>query len=136
MNIVTLKDELIRDEGMRLHPYRCTAGKLTIGVGRNIEDNGITEEEALFLLGSDIRHLLEELDARWPWWRTMTDARQRALVNMAFNMGAPTLAKFKNMLAALEAGDYDRAATEALDSKWARQVGRRADRIANMIREG
>lgn len=137
MNIDTLKAELIRDEGLRLKPYRCTAGKLTIGVGRNIDDRGISEAEAMMLLGSDIAAITAELDRAIPWWSSLSDARRRALVNMGVNMGVPRLLGFKRMLAAMQVGDFATAAVEALDSKWAIDVGvGRAGRVAALIREG
>jgi lysozyme len=131
----TLRAELVRDEGLKLKPYRCTANKLTIGVGRNIEDRGLTEDEAMYLLDNDITVIEKELDKAIPWWRSLSEARRRALVNMAM-MGVPRLMGFKNMLAAMQAGDFDRAATEALASKWAEQVGDRSKRVAALIREG
>lgn len=134
MDISKLKSDLERDEGLVLKPYKDTVGKLTIGIGRNLDDVGISESEARHLLGNDIEWVLEELDANMPWWRTMPEPAQRALANMAFNLGMPTLKLFRNMLAALQAGDYEKAAVEALDSRWARQVKGRADRIAALYR--
>lgn len=136
MNAKLLADELTRDEGLKLKPYRCTADKLTIGIGRNLDDAGITPAEARMLLENDIARAEAGLDNAAPWWRQMSDTRQRALVNMAFNLGMSRLLGFRNMLEALRGGDYDRAAHEALNSKWAEQVGERAHRIAKMIREG
>lgn len=135
MDMERMKLELRQDEGLRLKPYRCTAGRLTIGVGINL-DEGITEDEADYLLASRIRRAEAELDRALPWWRGLSDARQRALVNMAFNLGLPRLLGFKGMLGALEAGDWNEAARQALNSAWARQVGPRAARIAKMIEEG
>lgn len=134
MDIAKLKSDLERDEGLRLKPYKDTVGKLTIGIGRNLDDVGISEEEARHLLGNDIEWVVEELDRAMPWWRTMPEPAQRALCNMCFNLGMPTLRQFSNMLAALQAGDYRKAADEALDSRWARQVKGRADRIAGLYR--
>lgn len=136
MNHELLHRDLVRDEGLRLKPYRDSVGKLTIGIGRNLDDRGITEAEAHMLMLTDIALVELELDRAVPWWRRMTDARKRALANMAFNLGLPKLLGFRNMLAALEAGDYETAASEALDSRWARQVGQRANRIAELILEG
>lgn len=132
----SLRDQLIRHEGLRLKPYRDTVGKLTIGVGRNIEDVGITQQEAMMLLNNDIQRCIDELNRAFPWFEHLSSERQRALIDMCFNLGITRLLGFKRMLAALEAGDYQRAAREALDSRWANQVGRRADTIANMIRRG
>jgi len=131
-----LKTELVRDEGMRLKPYTDTVGKVTIGVGRNLDDVGISETEALDMLDADIDRSIEDLERNLPWLFERPEPVQRALVNMCFNLGWPRLSGFRKMLAALEAGDYDTAAAEALDSRWARQVGARAERIAALFREG
>lgn len=134
MDIAKLKDDLTLDEGLRLKPYLDTVGKTTIGIGRNLDDVGISEEEARHLLGNDIEWVLDDLDRTMPWWRTMPEPAQRALANMAFNLGLTRLRSFRNMLTALQAGDYRKAADEALDSRWARQVGPRSDRIAALYR--
>jgi len=137
MNRDLLEAELTRDEGLRLKPYRCTAGKLTIGVGRNLEDSGISEDEAGYLLRNDIARIESELDDHLPWWRDLrSDARQRVLANMAFNLGIGGLLKFQRMLVAAKNGNYEIAANEMLGSLWARQVGNRATRLANMMRAG
>ncbi len=127
---------LITHEGLRLKPYRDSVGKLTIGVGRNLDDVGITEEEALYLLKNDIKRVLDFLKERLPYWNGLTETRKMALVDMCFNLGPGGFLSFKRMLAALERGDYEQAAREMLDSKWARQVGRRAEELAEMMREG
>lgn len=128
--------ELIRDEGLRLKPYRDTVGKSTIGVGRNLDDVGIKKAEAMFMLRNDIVDIRRDLDWNIAWWKDLSEPRQRALTNMAFNMGWPRLSQFRRMLAALQAGDYETAAREALASRWAGQVGARALRIATLFREG
>lgn len=134
MNHETLHADLIRDEGIRLKPYTDSVGKLTIGIGRNLDDRGISLLEAKQLLENDIAAVVEELDNRLGWWKGLSEPRQRALANMAFNMGVPRLLGFEKMLRALEAGDGEKAALEALDSRWARQVGDRAQRIAELLR--
>ena len=135
-----LKEQLIRHEGLRLKPYRCPAGKLTIGVGRNIEDRGITKAEAMAMLENDIAGargdvgmLLEQfgIDA----WR-LSQPRKDALTNMAFNLGSRRLAGFKKMFAAIRDGNYDLAAAEMLDSKYADDVGQRAVELANQLSSG
>lgn len=136
LDLDALQEDLARDEGCRLKPYRDTVGKLTVGFGRNLDDNGITEPEAHFMLRTDVLRAVSDLDRFLPWWRKMSEPRQRALANMCFNLGIPRLLTFKKMLAALEAGDHETAAREALDSRWAVQVGDRARRIARMIRTG
>jgi lysozyme len=136
VNRVKLIDELSLDEGLRLKPYLCTAGKLTIGIGRNLDDIGITRAEAITLCHNDIDRCIAELDAALPWWRKMSEPRQRAIVNMCFNLGITRLRTFARTLRALEDRRYDDAAKFALESKWARQVGQRAHRIAELIRKG
>jgi len=133
MDIEALKDQLILHEGLKLKPYKCTAGKITIGVGRNIEDIGITEEEARYLLDNDILRVAQELDNALPWWRNLSDVRQRVLLDMAFNIGTPTLLKFKNTLALIEAESFEEASIEMLDSRWAEQVGQRAKTLSNAM---
>ena len=130
-----LRVELIRDEGLRLLPYTDTVGKLTIGVGRNLTDKGISEEEARLLLDSDIKEHLQLLDDNLEWWRTMSENRQRVLANMAFNLGSRLLG-FTNTLAAMKRGDCEAAADGMAASKWATQVGPRADRLVKIMREG
>jgi len=127
---------LVLHEGLRLRPYRCTAGKLTIGVGRNLDDNGITQAEAFALLENDIIAVEADLDRTWPWWRQMTDPRQQVLADMCFNLGVNRLGGFVNTIAAMKRGDYEAAADGMLASLWASQVGRRAQRLAKMMREG
>jgi len=129
-------DDLILDEGIRLKPYRDTKGKLTIGIGRNLDDNGISEDEARMLAENDIDAVCIDLARNIPWGDGMPEPVQRAIVNMAFNLGWPRLSKFKKMLAALESGDFETAAVEALDSKWAREdvSPERSGRIAKLLR--
>ncbi len=133
LNITKLRDDLARDEGLRLRPYKCTAGYLTIGYGRNLEGNGITREEADAMLDHDIGVVSKDLDKNIPWWRQMPEPAQRGLINMAFNLGWPRLKLFANMLAALKSGNYFEAAQHALDSKWSFQVGDRATRIGELF---
>jgi lysozyme len=136
MNTDLLAQELTRDEGSRSKPYVDTVGKSTIGVGRNLTDVGLSDDEILMLLKNDIDRVLAELDRVLPWFRGMSDNRQRVLANMSFNLGLPTLLQFKATLGAMQAGRYDDAASGMIDSKWARQVGQRAVRLAQMMREG
>lgn len=136
MNMDALRRQLVLHEALKLKPYRCTAGKLTIGVGRNIEDIGITESEAMMMLDNDIKRCADELDLALPWWRQMTEARQRVMLDMCFNLGISRLLRFKNTIAAMQAGDYAGAATEMLDSAWAKQVGKRALTLSAMMRVG
>jgi lysozyme len=133
---MSIADDLIRDEGKRLRIYVDTVGKVTGGVGRNLTDRGFREDEVALMLANDIAEATADLDSALPWWRTMTDNRQRALLNMRFNLGLPRLQGFKDMLKALQAGDYPEAAAQALASHWAAQVGDRSRRIAQLFRDG
>lgn len=123
-------------EGEKLRPYRCTAGKLTIGVGRNLEDRGITREESAMLLANDIRAVDAGLVRALPWVARLDDVRQRVLVDMAFNLGLQGLLEFKRTLKAVEEGRYQQAAGMMLESRWASQVGARAERLARMMLTG
>lgn len=133
IDVLALKSDLIRDEGLRLKPYRDTVGKMTIGVGRNLDDMGLTAIEADYLLENDIGRALDELRRTFAWFDGLDAPQQRALANMAFNMGLPRLLGFRRMLEALKTGNYKQAALEARDSRWATQVGDRALRIAHLI---
>ena len=136
MNLDALTRELTRDEGVRLKPYRDSVGKLTIGIGRNLDDVGISRAEAEHLLHNDIAEAMLALDRALPWWRTLDEIRQRVIANMAFNMGTVKLLTFKNTLRSVQSGDYLAAAQGMLASKWAKQVGPRAERLALMMRDG
>ncbi|MCX8566763.1 MAG: lysozyme [Glomeribacter sp. 1016415] len=127
--------ELKRDEGERFKPYFDTVGKITIGVGRNLTDGGISQCECEILLHNDIARTLRWLDQNLPWWQTLDAVRQRVLIHMAFNLGGHLLT-FVNTLDAMQHSDYAAAANGMLASKWATQVGQRAQRLANMIRTG
>lgn len=136
MNMLKIRNELIRDEGVRLKPYMDSVGKLTIGVGRNLDDVGITSNEAAMLLDNDILLTMSALDRSLPWWRELDENRQRVLINMAFNLGINGLLKFKTTLKFVESGDYHLAAASMMKSKWAKQVGSRAERLSVMMLKG
>lgn len=136
MNRDKLTAQLLADEGLRLKPYKCTAGKTTIGVGRNLDDVGITRAEAMAMLDNDIDNCARDLDRALPWWRDMDDARRNVLLNMCFNLGIRRLLGFKNTLSLMQAKRYDAAAAAMLDSRWADQVGMRAARLARTMRTG
>ncbi len=123
-----------RHEGLKLKPYRCTAGKLTIGYGRNLDDRGITEHEAELLLATDLAQITGELDRYLPWWQSLPQAAKEVLVDMAYNLGTSGLLKFKKTLAALQAKRWKEAAIEMLNSRWAKQVGPRAIELSVIIK--
>lgn len=136
MNIQKLKDQLTIDEAKRNKPYKDTKDKLTIGVGRNLTDRGLRDSEIDFMLNNDIDEVISELNANYPWWTMMTDNRQQVLANMCFNLGLDKLSGFKNTLAFMRTGQYDKAADGMLQSLWASQVGDRAKRLSDMMRAG
>ena len=136
MNRDALAARLAAHEGLRLKPYRDSVGKLTVGIGRNLDDVGISAAEAMALCLNDIEKAAEELDRQVPWWRSMNDARQEVLCELRFNLGWPRLAGFRKFLLAAEAGDFEAAAHEMLSSKWATQVGKRAITLADAMRKG
>lgn len=131
-----LIEQLKRHEGFRGTPYKDTVGKLTIGYGRNLDDRGITPKEAEKLLKNDISSSKSALFHKIPWVMRLDEVRQEALINMTYNMGIYGLMGFKNMLTALQYGDYNRVYKEALNSKWAKQVGKRAEEIALQLKTG
>lgn len=124
-----------KHEGLRLKVYKCTAGKNTIGYGRNLDDVGISADEAEYLLKHDLENA--EIDAqRFPIYEKLNQTRKDVLIEMVFNLGYSRLSGFKKMFAALERKDYDGAANEMLDSKWARDVGERAKTLSYFMRIG
>ncbi len=132
-----IKAQLVRHEGLRLKPYRCTAGKLTIGIGRNLDDRGISQKEAYTMLERDIQDCEQWLIDKIPEiYNKLDEVRQSVLLNMCFNLGIKGLLEFKNTLAFIDAGDWERAANGMLASKWAKQVGRRAIELSEMMRKG
>ena len=134
-----LTDMLIKHEGSKSHAYMCTANKVTVGVGRNIDPEGgigLTKDEISFLLKNDIERVEDELSRRLPWILELSDVRIDALIDICFNLGLPRFLKFAKALDALEQREYDRAADEFMDSRWAKQVGNRAVTVSNMIRTG
>jgi len=136
MDIDRLITQLKVHEGVRKFVYLDTEGIETIGVGRNLVDRGLSDDEIELMLANDIRDFQEEVERAFPWWSDMDDVRQRVVVDMAFNMRLGSLSKFVNTLAHIENGLYDEASVEMLDSKWARQVGDRANVLSDMMKTG
>ena len=132
-NLVSM---LKRHEGFRGKPYHCTADKLTIGYGRNLDDVGITEVEAEFLLKVDTLCATDSAGNIFPGILSYTENRQIALINMVFNLGKTRFKKFRKMIDAIKCGDWESAADEAMDSMWYGQVGARAVEIVGLLRKG
>ena len=152
-----LLKKLVEHEGLRLEVYQDSLGIDTIGVGRNLQDRGITKEEldaldipsintvyehgiteadAAYLLENDVQIVEEELLRAHPCVDSLDSVRQLVLVDMAFNMGVPRLCKFKKMWAAIHEEDFRNAAKEMLDSRWAIQVKLRATKLAHAMHHG
>jgi lysozyme len=135
-----LTKQLKLDEGKVVNhegchkPYKDSVGKLTIGYGRNLDDDGISQGEAEIMLWNDINIAQHSLQVSLPWVTQLSEARFGCLVNMTFNLGLPTLLCFTKMLKAVQSGDYEQAAKEMESSKWAMQVGARAHRLALQMR--
>ena len=137
---MTMIVEMLRKhEGVETHAYKCTANKTTIGVGRNVDPDGgigLSNDEIDFILANDVRRVNTELVDTFKWYKSLDTPRKDAMMDMAFNMGLPRLKQFKKSLAAMAKADYELAAAEFLDSRWARQVGNRAITVTDMIRSG
>lgn len=133
-----LMAQLSVDEGRRKNLYKDTANppKWTIGVGRNIEDRGLRDDEIDLMLANDIEEAVGIARTLVPQFDKLGDVRQEVLVNMAFNMGMPKLSGFKRFFAALSEKNYSQAADEMKDSAWYRQVGDRAVRLVYAMRFG
>ena len=132
----TMLAELTRDEGIRNYPYVDTTGNITIGVGRNLSADGLSNPEVAMLLADDLALTVAALDAKLPWWTSLDDVRQRVLVNMCFNLGIGKLLSFVHFLAAVKAANWPLAVVQMQNSLWAKQVGVRAVRLEQMILTG
>jgi lysozyme len=128
-------EQLIDEEDLRLRLYRCPAGKWTIGIGRNIEDNGIRWSEALFMVQNDVNEALADLQT-FPWFKALDPVRAWTLVSVRFNLGPARFRGFKRMLLALADGNHASAADELQDSDWFRQVGQRGPKLVARLRTG
>jgi lysozyme len=122
-------------EGVRHKPYKDTVGKLTIGVGRNLDDNGLSDDEIDYLLTNDINRCMSEA-MTYEWFAGLNDARRAVVLSLLFNLGKPRYDKFVRHHAAMADGHMLIASKELLDSRWAKQVGRRADEMAIQLETG
>ena len=139
---LNLLNQLRRHEGLRLKPYHCSENFLSLGYGRNLETNGISEAEAEFMLLNDLLACESELKNEG-WYNQLDEVRRAVILNMAFNLGKPTLLKFRKLIGALSDDDYETASKEMVTgsdgvspSKWASQVGSRAYELADQMRTG
>ena len=139
---LNLLNQIRRHEGLRLKPYHCSENFLSLGYGRNLDTNGISEAEAEFMLSNDLLACESEMKDEG-WYNQLDETRRAVVLNMAFNLGKPTLLKFKKFIGALSDDDYETASKEMVTgsdgvspSKWASQVGKRAYELADQMRTG
>lgn len=130
------KAVLKKHEADRLDLYKCSAGKWTIGVGRNIEDNGIRQDESNLMLDNDVKDVLKKCREKFDWFCGLSETRRIVVASMVFNLGMTGFKKFRKTIICIQIKEYEGAALEMLDSKWAEQVGRRAVELADMMVEG
>ena len=135
VNLDKFREILIAHEGWRNFPYEDTVGVTTIGVGRNLESNGLSNDEVEYLLQNDIKRVLGECES-FSYWDALSDRRKLVVASLVFQLGIRRFRGFVKTNAALEAQDYSLAAREMLDSKWARQVPRRARELSDWMMEG
>ncbi len=135
MSLMNIVEQLKKHEGYRRYPYYCTEGRLTIGFGRNLDDAGVDEFEAEQLLANDIENARAAVRRRISL-QHCNEPQQAVLVNMAFNLGITGLLGFKKMIQAVESGDFQQAALEMLNSRWANQVPVRAQELAKQMLSG
>lgn len=131
-----LRALLRRHEGVRHLPYLDSVGKITIGVGRNLSDRGLNQDEVSLLFETDVNLAATILDSLFADWHSYPRPVRHGLLSMAFNLGGPRLMRFKKMRAALEKNDFETAALEAENSLWAKQLPARSTEIAAMFRQG
>ena len=122
-------------EGLKLQVYKCPANRLTIGYGRNLDDRGISKEEAEMLLLNDLETSTKEAK-KFEFYENLTSNRQDVIVEMIFNLGLTRFKKFKKTIGYINQANHSAAADEMLDSRWAKQVGQRALTLSNKFRAG
>lgn len=135
MRFDKLKKQLTRHEGYRRFAYKCSGNKITVGIGRNLEDRGLSKDEADFLLENDVTEIYEELE-KLAWFQGLNSVRQDVILNMAFNLGIEGLLKFRKTISYLKERDWEKAGEEMLNSKWAGQVGNRAYELSDQMKGG
>ena len=136
MDMERLQQTLIKHEALKLDLYQCQSKCWTIGVGRNLQDKGISERVAMIMLDEDIEDAISDLTRNLPYFGDLPECVKEALVNMVFNMGISRFLQFKKTLAYIKEGRYKKAGNECLDSRWATQVGYRALEVAALIKSG
>jgi lysozyme len=130
-----IKDMLVNNEGVRRYPYKDTVGKITIGIGRNLDDVGLSMDEIDYLFQNDLKRV-EPQAKSLPWYSKLNEARQAVILDMIFNLGIRSFLGFTTTISLIEKGQYSAAADQMLKSKWASQVGDRAKRLSEQMRLG
>ena len=134
MNLKALHDQIIDHEGLRLKPYRCTAGKLTIGIGRNLDDKGINEDEARFMMANDLAECAADLESIFPGqFQKLPENIQMALMDMRFQLGPGGFRGFQKMIRAVRRNNLPEMIRQMKDSRWYQQVPNRANDLIRMI---
>ena len=128
-----LRSLLLKHEGLRLTPYRDTVGKMTIGCGRNLDDVGISQIEALLMLNNDLDRIQKEAIENFTWFKSIDTVRQDVVLNMLFNLGLSRFLKFRRFISWMSVQNYEKASEEMLNSLWATQVGYRAKELSTMM---
>ena len=129
-----LKQLLLKHEGKRNRPYLDVNGFLTVGIGRNLDANPLSDDEINYLFENDIKRVLNDCWHHLPWFGDLSQERQYVIIDMVFNLGIGGFLKFKKMIAAIEKEAWQTAAAEMVDSKWAADVGQRAAELAMIMR--
>lgn len=131
-----IRDYLIKHEGLRLKPYRCTAGKLTIGIGRNLDDKGITKDEALYLLDNDITECILDLKTIFPEWEILSYNRSKVLIDLRFQLGAKGFRDFKRLIQGVLTSDWKLFGRSIRESKLYKQAKNRCEDNIKLMEEG
>ena len=131
-----LKNLIIRHEGFRTHIYLDSVGKLTIGVGHNLTDLGLTSSQVNLIFEDDLQRAIDDVESIFPGFKEFSEARRAALIDMIFNLGKTRFLEFKKMIEAIKNEDWRKASDEMLDSAWATQVPLRAAELARMVKFG
>ena len=133
--MASIKEQLILHEGLELKAYECPSGYTTVGVGRNLDTKGISEDEAMILLDNDISEIKQQLE-NYDWYKQLDDIRKKVIIDMVFNLGLSGFLKFENTIQCLKDEEYIAAGNEMRNSRWFHQVGQRAERLIEMMQTG
>jgi GH24 family phage-related lysozyme (muramidase) len=144
VDIEQLRETLKVDEGIKYEIYKDHLGYPTFGIGHLIVESdqeygepvgtGVHLNRVNEAFDEDVAVMVDEAKKLFPDLEDLPEEAQQVIVNMTFNMGRPRLSKFKKFIAGVNAGDWEKAAVEMMDSRWAKQVGSRAERLRDRIR--